>query len=239
VIALVYGVYLSVDLLSFGRDHFEVTFTDAITTIEIDNGAGSVRVEGTSGNVIEVDGSIRRGLREPSHRESINGDRLVLDANCPEMFTNFCSLNYTVRVPAGVAVFIRSDGGGVRLSDLSGSIDASSSGGGINVARTSGPLRLRSSGGGIRGESLNSAIVDASSSGGGVRLDFAKAPDLVDVESSGGGVTVVVPNTAETYQLHVSSSGGGESTSVRSDPASTRIMNVHSSGGGVTVRYPN
>ena len=45
VLSLAYGVYAAVDLLAFGRDHYQRTFTDAVTTIEIRNGAGSVRVE--------------------------------------------------------------------------------------------------------------------------------------------------------------------------------------------------
>jgi hypothetical protein len=219
VLSLAYGVYAVVDLLSFGRDHYQRTFTEAVTTIEIHNGAGSVRVEGTTGTEVAIDASIRRGLRKPSHSESITGSRLVLDANCPSMFTNTCNLNYALRVPAGISVVIRSDGGGVRLSDLTGSVDASSSGGSVNVARMSGTLRLRSSGGGIGGEGLRSAEVDAS--------------------SSGGGVTVELPNTTDSYQLRVSSSGGSVSTPVRSDPTSPRIIDAHSSGGGVTVRYPN
>ncbi|MEO5842115.1 MAG: hypothetical protein ABIQ73_04695 [Acidimicrobiales bacterium] len=239
VLSLAYGVYAVVDMLSFGRDHYQRTFTEAVTTIEIRNGAGSVRVEGTTGNEIAIDASIRRGLRKPSHSESITGSRLVLDANCPSMFTNTCNLNYAVRVPAGISVVISSDGGGVRLSDLTGTIDASSSGGGIGVSRTTGTLRLRSSGGGITGEGLRSGEVDASSSGGGVRLAFAAAPTSVAANSSGGGVTVELPSTAESYQLRVSSSGGSVSTPVRSDPTSPRVIDAHSSGGGVTVRYPN
>ena len=144
VIALAYGVFMVVDLLSFGRDHFQRTFTEAVTTIEIHNGAGSVRVEGTTGSDVAVDASIRRGLREPTHRETVAGALLVLDANCPAMFTNTCNLDYTVRAPAGVAIVIRSDGGGVRLLDVAGSVDASSSGGGIRVSRTSGTLASNS-----------------------------------------------------------------------------------------------
>ncbi|HUP72384.1 MAG TPA: hypothetical protein VM282_04990 [Acidimicrobiales bacterium] len=239
MLALAYGVYSVVDLLSFGRDHFQRTFTDAITTVEIHNSAGSVRIDGASGSEIAIDGSIRRGLRQPNHTETITGDRLVLDAKCPTLFTNMCNLNYAVRVPAGVAVVIRSNGGGVRVSDVSGPIDAASSGGGVRVFRTSGDLRLRSSGGGISGEGVRSANVDASSSGGGIRLAFAAAPTSVVVDSSGGGVTVELPNTTDAYQLRVSSSGGGVSTPVRSDPTSSRIIDAHSSGGGVTIRYPN
>lgn len=239
VLSLAYGVFAVVDLLAFGRDHFQRTFTDTVTTIEIRNGAGSVRVEGTTGDDVAIDASIRRGLRKPSHREILTGDRLVLDANCPAMFTNMCNLDYAVRVPAGVSILIRSDGGGVRLLNVAGSVDASSSGGGIRVSGTTGALRLRSSGGGISGDGLRSAIVDASSSGGGVSLVFTAPPSSVVAGSSGGRVSIEVPDTPDAYRLAATSSGGGVSTSIRTDPTSSRSIEAHSSGGGVTVRYPN
>jgi hypothetical protein len=238
VLALAYGVFMVVDLLSFGRDDLEKTFTEAIATVEIDSGAGSVRIEGTSATETVVRASLRRGLRAPNHSETVVGERLVLDSGCPTMMTSLCNVSYTVLVPADVAIVVKSSGGGVRLTDLRGPADVSSSGGGIRAVRTSGPLRLRASGGGITGEALVSANVEASSSGGGVRLGFASAPSSVLVESSGGGVTVELPNTSETYRLDATSSGGGVSTSVRTDPTSTRVVDVHSSGGGVTVRYP-
>jgi hypothetical protein len=238
VLALAYGVFSVVDLLAFGRDRFERTFTEPIGTLEIDSDAGSVRIEGTSGSDTVVVASLRRGLRAPRHTETLVGDRLILDSDCPPVLTNYCNVSYTVRVPAHVDVVVSSSGGGVQLSDLSGAADVTSSGGGVRATRTSGPLRLRSSGGGITGIDLRSPSVDASSSGGGVRLSFASPPTAVAVQSSGGGVTVELPNTPETYRLEATSSGGGVSTSVRTDPASTRVIDVHSSGGGVTVRYP-
>jgi hypothetical protein len=238
VLALAYGMTAVVDLLSFGRSRFERTFTESFTTLEIDSDGGSVRVEGTSERETVVVASLRRGLRAPKHSESLIGDRLVLDSDCPAFFTSLCGVSYTVRVPAHVAVVVSSGGGGVRVSDLSGPVDISSSGGGVRATGVSGPLRMRSSGGGVTGEALRSTDVDASSSGGGVRLMFATAPQTVRAQSSGGGVTVEVPNTPEAYRLDVTSSGGGVSASVRSDPTSSRLIDVHSSGGGVTVRYP-
>ena len=238
VIALAYGVVAVLDAFSLGRDQFERTFTEPIAAIEVDSDAGSVRIEGTNAKETVVIASLRRGLRAPSHTETLIGDRLVLDSGCPTLLTSLCNVSYTLRVPAGVAIVVTSSGGGVRVSDLTGPVDISSSGGGIRATRTSGPLRLRSSGGGITGEALASADVDASSSGGGVRLGFASAPNSVVVGSSGGGVTVELPNTPESYRLNARSSGGGVSTSVRTDPTSTRVVDVQSSGGGVTVRYP-
>jgi len=239
VVALTYGVVAVLDQLSFGRDAFDRTFTEQITTVEIHNDAGPVRIEGTTTSDIDVAGSIRRGLRAPSHSETITGDRLVIRGSCPSMMSAFCNLSLTVRVPAGTDVFVRDDGGSIQLLNISGNVDASSSGGGVRVTGSTGALRLRASGGGITGTALQSTTVDASSSGGGVRLSFATAPSSVIADSSGGGVTVEVPNTNEAYQLHVSSSGGSVSTPVRSDPASSRIVDAHSSGGGVTVRYPS
>src|SRR5687767_10932140 len=75
VIALAYGMWTIVDLLSFGRDEFERTFTEPIATVEVDSDAGSVRIEGTSANETVVHASLRRGLRRPTHSETLVGNR--------------------------------------------------------------------------------------------------------------------------------------------------------------------
>jgi len=228
-----------IDLLAHERSHTVATITQPVRVIDVSNSAGSVRIEGTTAKEITVDASLSRGLGRPSHREEVEGDRLVVRAHCPAVISNFCNVTYRVSVPAGTNVRVRASGGGITLSSLDGTIDASSSGGGVHLSNTRGPLYLRSSGGGINATGLRSDRVDASSSGGGVHLAFTDPPTSVVASSSGGSVTVEVPDTADAYRVNVSSSDGRARTSVRTDPTSTRVIRATSSGGGVTVRYPS
>jgi hypothetical protein len=227
-----------VDLLAHERSQSVVTITTPVQVIDVSNSAGSVSIEGTTAGPITIDASLSRGLGRPQHREAVEGGRLVMRAHCPVLLSSFCTVNYRVAAPAGTQVVVRASGGGITLTSLDGSIDASSSGGGVHVRDTSGSLRLRSSGGGVSATGLRSDRVDASSSGGGVQVAFVDPPSNVAASSSGGGVTVEVPNTADAYRVTARSSGGTAQTSVRTDPTSSRVIRATSSGGGVTVRYP-
>lgn len=238
VATLVYGVLSVVGLLSWARKDVQLVFDDPVTTVDIDNDAGRVRVVAGSGDEVVVNANVTYGLRDAHVDAHVEGDRLIVRASCPIVIFGTCDVDYTVEVPADVAVRVRASGGGITIDGVEGAVDASSSGGGVRLVDTGGPIVARSSGGGVRGEDLRSESVDASSSGGGVRLSFTTTPDEVRARSSGGGVTVEVPDTPEPYAVQASSSGGSVRTSdVRHDPDSPRIIDVRSSGGGVTVRY--
>ena len=84
-----------------------------------------------------------------------------------------------------------------------------------------------------------SPTVDEPPSGDGhVRLTFDAAPQQVEASSGDGSVTVVVPDTPDTYLVTAHSDDGGTDVRVRADPTSDRVINAHSSDGSVTVRYP-
>jgi hypothetical protein len=241
VASLGWGTFQATSLLAFDRRHFTESFTPAqtgpITTIDVDNAAGSIEIVGSDRDDIVIDGEIERGIKKPTHSERVADGTLRLEADCFAMST-ICSVDYDVQVPRDIAVKVRAAGGSVRVTNMTGAQDLDSSGGGLRVEAASGDLRLRSSGGGVTAIGLRSARVDASASGGGVRLEFVDEPQAVNASSSGGGVTVVVPDTPVAYDIDAASSGGGAHRDVRSDPNSNRTIRVRSSGGGVTVRYP-
>jgi hypothetical protein len=237
VIAIAYATINVVSAFAFARHSFTQTFTGDVRDVDVSNSAGSVHLESGPADRVEVFGKGVKGLTKPSHHETLHDGQLDVGAKCPVSVTSICSMNLTITVPAGTPVRVHASGGGITIDNATGPIDADASGGGVRVRGAHDTLRLHSSGGGITAEDVQSADVTASSSGGGVKLFFVTPPQNVHVSSSGGGVTVVLPNTSDTYRLDVSSSGGGTHRDVRSDPASDRVIDAHSSGGGVTVRY--
>jgi hypothetical protein len=240
VACLVYGTFTVVELVGFARSSSHVVITPeqaaGITRIEVRSDAGSARIIGSDRTDIVVDGKITYGLKKPGDSTRIEGDTLVVDSSCEVWVNTFCTVDYTIQVPARLEVEASASGGGLRIEGIDGSVKASSSGGGVRAVDTGGDLDLDSSGGGVRGERLRSQVVVADSSGGGVRLSFAEPPRTVDADSSGGGVTIEVP-PGVAFDIRASSSGGGVDTSdVAHDPDSDRTITVDSSGGGVTVR---
>jgi len=215
-----WGALTAVDLLAHERSHTHVEFAETVTSVDIDNGGGAIRIEGTDDAAIVVDADVSVGLRSGHHSEQVQGDRLVLRATCPGFLSTWCGVDYTIRVPRHVAVVARS-------SDSS-----------VTVTGIDGDLQLHSSDGSVTATDVQSPTVDASSSDGRVQLTFAAAPTQVRATSSDGSVTVVVPHTPDAYRVDASSADGGTDVRVSTDPTSSRVIDARSSDGHVTVRYP-
>ncbi len=230
------GSAAAADLMSSETTQSPVSF-DGVEAIELDLGAGSAVLTGTStdggtgsGGTVAGIRTDRSGLREPTVTEWVDGSTLHLKSRCPGWVSIRCDVHYELTVPAGVRVTGSASGGGLDLRSLAGDVDVSSSGGGIDATGTTGSLTLDSSGGGIE-------VTDATgpaalhSSGGGI--DVTRASGALTLDSSGGGVTVIESTSAEVV---AESSGGGVTVRLTRSPTS---IDLDSSGGGVTLSVPD
>lgn len=120
-------------------------------------------------------------------------------------------------------------GGGLRFTGLKGPLDGRTSGGSIKVVDCQGELKIHTSGGGIDVSGGKGGLV-GETSGGSVQVKNFNGP--ATVKTSGGGITIdgvsgkVVGNT----------SGGSINASFPSPPADD--LQLKTSGGGVTVALP-
>jgi DUF4097 and DUF4098 domain-containing protein YvlB len=155
---------------------------------------------------------------------------------------------YTITVPAHFNAQLKTSGGGVSVSDLTGetkagtsggafrfarlhgTLDAGTSGGAIRVSDCEGPLKVRTSGGGID-VAGGSGSLDGETSGGPVTVKDFHGP--AHVGSSGGGITI--ENVAGKVE---GSTSGGSITARFSSPISEEVK-LETSGGGVTLRVPD
>jgi Toastrack DUF4097 len=220
VAAIGFGTLNLVDLVAHEQSHVHREFAGTVRTLDVDTDGGTIHIEGTDDATATIDANVSQGLRRGHHDEQLEGDRLVVRASCPGFLSQWCGVDYTIRVPRGVAVV------------------ATSSDSSIVVTGIDGDVQLHSSDGGVTAGDLRSPSVSASSGDGHVQLTFATAPTHVHATSSDGGVTVVVPDTLDSYRVVASSSDGGTDVRVRTDPSGTRVIDAHSSDGRVTVRYP-
>ena len=234
-VTLVLGTFQVVSLLARSTDETTTTF-HAVRRLEIDNDAGGIRLRPSSDGTVRIEREVVRGLTKPSYSERVEGDRLIVDAECrgPGMW---CRVQLDVSVPAGVTVDASAGGGSVRADGLDAGLRLRSSGGGITVVGSGPALDLSSSGGSVNVEAAKASEVKVRSSGGSVRVRSAVVPDSVDARSSGGSVTVELPDGPTAYRVDATSSGGSTRTQVRTDPTSARRITANSSGGSVTVRY--
>jgi hypothetical protein len=223
------------------HDEQHVFPADGIRLIEVHSASGDVRIVGSegegAGDEITVNAHISEGLRATGHSERIEGDRLVLEATCPILFSSFCRVTYSVETPPGVDVLVRSDRGAT-IEGIDGDVDVASDQGTIDLARLRGTVRADADQGSVRASSLRSTDVEASSDQGEVLLRFVDLPRRVVAESDQGDVEVVVPESDEFYALTTDTDQGSVARDVRADPRSDRSITATTDQGDVVVRYP-
>lgn len=121
----------------------------------------------------------KENLAKLEIREDV-GDTTVRIESRPPRLSGFGGheIEWTVRVPKGLVVDLRTVNGDVRMHGLSGEMYA------------------RSTNGGVRGDKLVVDKLEASVVNGGVTIDLASpldATDSVEISSVNGGVTLALP----------------------------------------------
>jgi hypothetical protein len=235
-LTLAFGTFQVISLLARSTEETTTRF-EAVRHLTIDNDAGSIRLRPSPNGTLVIDREETRGLTKPDYSERMDGDRLIVDADCRSGLNSWCEVQLEIAVPAGVDVEASGGGGSVWADGLDAGLRLRSSGGSITVVGGGPVLDLESSGGSVNVEAARAQQVKARSSGGSVRVRSAVVPGNLDARSSGGSVTVEVPDGPIPYRVDASSSGGSSRTQVRTDPTSDRIITARSSGGSVTVRY--
>ena len=83
-------------------------------------------------------------------------------------------------------------GGSLKLTNLSGKIDAGTSGGSINGDNVSGTLSASTSGGSINLNNLSCSL-ETSTSGGHINVSIKQLGEYVKINNSGGNIDVRLP----------------------------------------------
>ncbi|HEY5750706.1 MAG TPA: hypothetical protein VIU12_31805 [Chryseolinea sp.] len=134
------------------------------------------------------------------------------------------NISFKIYVPQNVSTDLSTSGGGIDLTNLSGTHNFSTSGGGLELVKLTGTVRGKTSGGGI---SLadSGGDISLSTSGGGIDVDDCSGQ--IRLNTSGGSIRL---NRLDGT-IDASTSGGP----VRGDNIKGELT-AHTSGGGVTLR---
>jgi hypothetical protein len=219
VATLLFGTYNIVNSLSHEVTFADYSFSaDAVRALRVDVDRGSIRIVASEDTRVHVHARISRGLHDTSHDVALRGHTLVADATCPHFQDFFCSVEYTIRVPASVSTSVSS---------------ANSS---INIRGLTGPIRIDSVDGDVTGRELGSRTASASTVDGDVTLTFDTDPTIVDASSVDGDVVVRLPR-GRAYHVDASTVDGSTSTEIRTDPASNRSIIAGTVDGDITIAY--
>ena len=144
---------------------------------------GKVSVEGRRTAKGSTDEAAKENLAKMEIREEVSGDRVRVESRPPRL-SGFSGheVEWTVKIPKGVIVDLRTVNGGVRINGLQGEVHA------------------KTTNGGVKGSGLSAHILDASSVNGGIEIEFASplaADASVEIETVNGGVELALPSESK------------------------------------------
>lgn len=208
-------------------------------TLHLDVRGGNVRVvTGGTGVAVEVQREARGAdgdelLRAHKIDFAQNGNDVSITSTQNRGRNSWFNWNeglrvqWNIRVPANYNVDLRTAGGNIDVTDLSGKLDAKTSGGNIDLARIRGPVAVNTSGGSITIETASENVV-ARTSGGSIEITDVQG--TIDANTSGGSIELL--RVANTVNAHTS--GGSVTASFIRQP--TGDSSLTTSGGDIDVK---
>jgi hypothetical protein len=201
--------------------------------LELINVNGRITAEPGEGTQVELraertakaasDEAARDLLGRIEMREEVGTDRVRVEVRAPR--TNGPAgheFKWTVKVPRGVSVDLRTINGGVRVSGLDAEV------------------RARSTNGGITGTALTATSLDASVTNGGVEIELARPIDSgsFQLEAVNGGVELSLPDASKADITGRCVNGGISTSGLALDlqgEQSRRRLDAKLNGGGARV----
>jgi hypothetical protein len=234
---LVWGPYQVVTLLAHEERVETEQFSAAgLTTLAVDGATGSITITAGDTNTVQVRAEISDGLRKTGESRQVDGDTLRLHSACPNIGSEWCHVNWDVRMPPGMAVVIDNGDGHVTVSGTTAAVAIRNDNGTVDLAGLSGPVDVSTDNGRISAERLSSATVTASTDNGRVSLAFAKAPTTVAVTTDNGRADVVVPADGTKYRVDTHNDNGSNDVTVPEGSTSPRSITVRTDNGSIDVR---
>ena len=222
--------------LAAGKAQDEWTRTykaGAGSRLELINVNGRITAEASDGTEIELraersvkaatDEGAKELLGRIEMREEVGPDRVRVEVRPPRMSgPSGHEFKWTVKVPRGVSVDLRTVNGGVRITGLDADV------------------RARSTNGGITGVALTPTSVDASVTNGGVEIELARAvmSGSFDLEAVNGGVSISLPEDSKADIAGRCVNGGISTSGLTLETVgeqSRRRLDAKLNGGGARI----
>jgi Putative adhesin len=187
--------------------------TEKVTQLVVQDAAGDVHVSVGTEPAIGVTEHQTYRDSAPDSSHAVSNGTLTLTYLCP---SGSCGIDYTVTVPAGLAVQVDAAAGDVTLSDLGGDV------------------QVQADAGDIRASGLGSPRAKLVASAGDVTLGYTAAPANLSVQASAGNVKVTLPGTVG-YAVTATADAGSTHVTVPTSPGSAHVVKAESDAGDVSV----
>lgn len=185
-----------------------------VRRLVIKGDVGDIEVTG-GGTSVSVTEKHRFQKVDPVTSHTVADGTLTLSYSCNDPQ---CGVDYTVKVPAGTAVQISDSTGDVKLSQLSGAVEATTGSGKIAA------------------EGLSSPQAQFTTDAGDVVAAFTKSPSAVNAKVSTGDVTFTLP-TSTKYAVDAHATTGEVHVDVPQDADAANRITAKVGTGNVTVTH--
>jgi DUF4097 and DUF4098 domain-containing protein YvlB len=217
--------------------------------LTIESEGSDLRVEGTSGNQVEVH-ILMKGSESSLERMTLTAEQ---SGNDVAVVTRHESGKWTdwfggwnldgrveVKVPHEYNIDIRTSGGDIVVAQLQGDARAKTSGGDIRVSEMHGPVEMQTSGGDVRAEQIQGNTRLGTSGGD---IDVTRVTGDLDAKTSGGYIHLTDISgkvVARTSSGNVIASGIRGDSDLKTSGGDIRAaidgkISAHTSGGNVTA----
>jgi hypothetical protein len=221
------------------REDQDQSYTQPIDVIQLDLGNGDIRIASGEDGKISVERKLRWDTNKPKVKERWQGRTLKISNGCAKASRN-CSVDYRIKVPAGVRVVAKTGAGDIAVTGVHGAQDLHSSSGDLRVDDAEGSVKMETDNGSITGTDLAADQVKAQTSAGDVNLVITSVPKSVTASSSAGDVDLRVPRAgagSAGYNVQASTGAGSKDVGIESSPAGTHKIVVKTTKGDINVRY--
>jgi len=206
----------------------EQTLAPSDDTINVDGRTnGGISIKGWDRNEILMRARIQTAAPSDAEAKELAGQIKIETAGSKIFATgpenrkdHWWSVSYEIFVPRRSNLSLKTNNGGISISDVSGRLDFSALNGGVSLKRI---------GGNVRGGTTN----------GGVAVELTGARwdgEALDVSTTNGGVSMSIP---ENYSAHLETSTVNGRLSIDfpgAQGSNSRELALNLGGGGATIR---
>jgi hypothetical protein len=212
------------------KGRFELINVNGRITAEPIDGS-EVIVEGHRTAKATSDEAAKDLLAKLEIREEVGESTVRVESRPPRFNGGFngIQIEWTIKVPKGVVLDLRTVNGGVRLNGIANEVHA------------------KTTNGGVQGDKLDASILEATAVNGGIDIGLAQpleSSDSIEMETVNGGVSLMLPNESKATIEARCVNGGvrvGELDIKRDDQGASdferkRRLNGTMNGGGASVK---
>jgi hypothetical protein len=165
------------------KGRFELINVNGKITAEPSDGT-EVVVEGHRTAKATSDEAAKELLAKLEIREEVSDSTVRVESRPPRFNGGFNGLQieWTIKVPKGIVLDLRTVNGGVRLMGIANEVHA------------------KTTNGGVHGEKVDASVLEATAVNGGIDIALAQpleSSDSIEMETVNGGVTLELPNESK------------------------------------------